>query len=53
MHVLEQRGGAGCKAPPRMQSLDLPYSALFPRCLNFEVFADLVLPVKIAPSKLT
>ena len=31
----------------------IPYSALFSRRLNFEVFADLVLPSKIAPSKLT
>ena len=29
------------------------YSALFSRRLNFEVFADLILPAKITPSKLT
>ena len=32
---------------------DIPYSALFSRCLNFEVFADFFLPAKIAPLKLT
>ena len=32
---------------------NIPYSALFSRRLNFEVFADLILPAKIAPSKLT
>ena len=32
---------------------NIPYSALFSRRLNFEVFADFILPAKIAPSKLT
>ena len=39
-------------APLKMHGIVIPYSALFSRRLNFEVFADLILPAKIAPSKI-
>ena len=35
------------------QKRGIPYSALFSRRLNFEIFADLIIPAKIAPLKLT
>ena len=50
-----QEGGetAYCILVGECWSCIMAYSALFSRRLNFEVFADLILPAKIAPSKLT